>query len=225
MIHNKLNELFNQTPHSLKNIIQFPIRSNLNDKLDKTEKIRSELGVCMSLEQNTFKMMTSLVYLDLSLSKIWSLKSGCFNGLVNLKRLNLNFCNINQIEENAFSSSLANLEALILSHNKLRLIEKHYFNNLLNLKQLNLSNNKLESIQDGSFNCLKNLNGLDLSSNNKLNSIKCDVFEQNVNLRQLILDVILKNDDFEEHFISNNNLKLRINFISLENDLNNNYLS
>ncbi len=181
----------------------------------------------MCIEKNTFVIMTNLVYLDLSLSKIWILKSNCFNGLNNLKRLNLNFCNINHIEEDAFSSCLANLETLVLSHNKLKLVETYHFKSLFNLKQLNLSNNNLELVKYGSFDCLKNLISLDLSSNQKLNSIKADIFQNLVNLRQLRLDDILKDylNENKNDLQQDSNIKLKVDFISFENDLNNNFLS
>ena len=124
---------------------------------------------CISIKKGTFKNVNTLAYLtftdpEFHPSEIFSLNSGCFNGLSLLKSIFLGNCGIEIIYEDVFSN-LTNLESLYLSENNLKIINSKLFSGLINLKQLHLSDCSIEIIEAHSFDGLNNLLYLDLSLN------------------------------------------------------------
>ena len=91
-----------------------------------------------------------------------------------LRELSIRKCNIEMIEDDAFSN-LKQLVSLDLYRNLLVTLKPHYFSELINLEYLELSDNRIESIEKNVFSNLKNLRELDLS-NNKLSILDRELF-------------------------------------------------
>ncbi|CAF0942263.1 unnamed protein product [Brachionus calyciflorus] len=85
-----------------------------------------------------------LVEIDLSRNYLFVLDEGCFDGMVNLKRLNMSKNYLSKIQSNF--KNLKKLEYLNLSLNRISQIDEDSFNGLDNLIYLNLSNNNLKLI-------------------------------------------------------------------------------
>jgi len=78
------------------------------------------------------------VILDLAFNVIKEITPGCFDGLVNLKKL---FLSANKIKKMQGFDNLPSLEVLDLGDNKIRKIES--LENLGGLRELHLAKNKL----------------------------------------------------------------------------------
>lgn len=94
--------------------------------------------------------------------------STVFEGLDNLRILDLSFNLMKTIDPNVFSHT-PKLERLDLSFNKLSNLNTEMFQYLNNLKYLNLSKNEIRSIKTPTFDHLENIECLCLN----LNSIAC----------------------------------------------------
>ena len=88
-----------------------------------------------------------------------SLRSHDFEGLVNLKRLDLRETGLSSLPAGVFSG-LAALETLELDKNRLRSLPAGVFSDLLNLKTLELHRNELNSLPYDEFEALLNLTKL-----------------------------------------------------------------
>lgn len=82
----------------------------------------------------------------------------------NLLALNLQSCNITDIDDDAFRG-LTNLEKLSLPSNNISRVKDRWFRELMSLQQLDLSYNQITSIEPAAFQRLPNLRRLDLTQN------------------------------------------------------------
>ncbi|CAG9798450.1 unnamed protein product [Chironomus riparius] len=92
----------------------------------------------LSLQKNSFKI----------------LKAEWFQPLVKLEELRLDFNEIEEIPENAFSS-IKNLRLLSMTYNKLKVLSAKSFGNLSKLNDYNFFNNHLNAIDENLLNSLK----------------------------------------------------------------------
>lgn len=136
-----------------------------------------------SLDRYILLAMPELSNLNFSNNNIKQIAASAFQGLYNLKSLNLSHNNLESVY--TWLANLHNLQSLDLSFNTIKQIETSAFNNLNNFKILNLSNNKLETVGIWLAN-LHSLQFLDLSSNN-ITSIVPHAFRDLGNLQTLLL--------------------------------------
>ncbi|XP_066992534.2 leucine-rich repeat transmembrane neuronal protein 3 [Anabrus simplex] len=158
-----------------------------------------EMHLCFSLSitYNILSEIPSDIFLNLGLIKleelvlrnngISTLQNNSFNGLVNLKHLDLSRNLLSHIHPAAFNSCCNNINILQLSYNSLREIEflsklnrlqsfsaafnnisslnETTFDNCWQLKSINLSHNEIRNISEGAFQNIIDLSELNLSSN------------------------------------------------------------
>jgi len=114
------------------------------------------------------KYNISSTYIDLSKQKIVSIDANTFQGLSNLKSLNLFSNPLRSIDANAFQG-LSNLEELNLRGHELRSIDANTFQGLSNIKWLYFAGSgtwsKISSIDANLFQGLTKLVYLDLRYN------------------------------------------------------------
>ena len=91
------------------------------------------------------------------------IKSNTFQGLKELKKLDLSENQINSIEPNGLN--IESLEKLFLSKNQLTIIEKHSFIGLKKLRILHLNDNQIKAIETKSLDVFKNLEEFNLLFN------------------------------------------------------------
>ncbi|XP_058630211.1 leucine-rich repeat-containing protein 4 [Onychostoma macrolepis] len=141
-----------------------------------------------SIPSYAFNRVPSLMRLDLGeLRKLEYISDGAFEGLVNLKYLNLGMCNIRgempnltplvgleelEISENLFPEikpgsfrGLSSLKKLWIMNSQIGLIERNAFDDLASLVELNLAHNNLSSLPHDLFTPLKFLVELHLHHN------------------------------------------------------------
>uniref|UniRef100_A0A8C1KG88 Leucine rich repeat containing 4.1 n=1 Tax=Cyprinus carpio TaxID=7962 RepID=A0A8C1KG88_CYPCA len=141
-----------------------------------------------SIPSYAFNRVPSLMRLDLGeLRKLEYISDGAFEGLVNLKYLNLGMCNIRgempnltplvgleelEISENLFPEikpgsfrGLSSLKKLWIMNSQIGLIERNAFDDLASLVELNLAHNNLSSLPHDLFTPLKYLVELHLHHN------------------------------------------------------------
>lgn len=111
--------------------------------------------------------MGLLTLLQLEQNSILSIRDGAFNGLENLRELNLSGNSIRQLSANTFP--LNRLEILDLCNNDLNIIRGQAFRELRSLHTLNISNNALNELDDQTFFGLIKLKILLLKDNHILN--------------------------------------------------------
>ena len=104
-----------------------------------------------------------MLELYLGLNRLVKIKSNTFQGLKELKKLDLSENQINSIEPNAFN--IESLEKLFLSKNQLTIIEKHSFVGLKNLRILHLNDNQIKAIETKSLDGFKDLEEFNLLFN------------------------------------------------------------
>ncbi|KAI5094275.1 leucine-rich repeat-containing protein 4, partial [Silurus meridionalis] len=127
-----------------------------------------------SIPSYAFNRVPSLMRLDLGeLRKLEYISDGAFEGLVNLKYLNLGMCNIKGEIPNL--NSLLVLEELEISENFYPVIKPSYFRGLTSLKKLWIMNSKIGLIERNAFDDLSSLVDLNLAHNN-LSSLPYDLF-------------------------------------------------
>ena len=127
--------------------------------------------ICLNLSSNRiysvhaklFNNLTSLEELNLSRNKLESIGEYAFSGLSSLKRLDLDSNSIISMHSNAFSG-LTNLGELIIKNNKIVSLDSLLFRGLTNLKVLHLQYNELFSLES-LFIEPCNLSVLNLSAN------------------------------------------------------------
>uniref|UniRef100_A0A4W4FNE1 Ig-like domain-containing protein n=1 Tax=Electrophorus electricus TaxID=8005 RepID=A0A4W4FNE1_ELEEL len=141
-----------------------------------------------SIPSYAFNRVPSLMRLDLGeLRKLEYISEGAFEGLVNLKYLNLGMCNIRgeipnlsplvaleelEISENFFPEitpssfrGLASLRKLWVMNSNVALIERNAFDGLASLAELNLAHNNLSSLPHDLFAPLRHLVEIHLHHN------------------------------------------------------------
>ncbi|XP_063072855.1 leucine-rich repeat-containing protein 4 [Engraulis encrasicolus] len=141
-----------------------------------------------SIPSYAFNRVPSLMRLDLGeLRKLEYISDGAFEGLQNLKYLNLGMCNIRgeipnlsplfgleelEISENVFSDikpgsfrGLRSLKKLWIMNSKIGMIERNAFDELPSLVELNLAHNNLSTLPHNLFTPLRYLVELHLHHN------------------------------------------------------------
>ncbi|KAM4651047.1 leucine-rich repeat-containing protein 4B isoform 1-T2 [Discoglossus pictus] len=126
-----------------------------------------------SIPSYAFNRVPSLRRLDLGeLKKLEYISEAAFEGLVNLRYLNLGMCNLKDIPN---LTALVRLEELELSGNRLEMIRPGSFQGLTSLRKLWLMHAHVAIIERNAFDDLKSLEELNLSHNN-LMSLPHDLF-------------------------------------------------
>ncbi|XP_077449970.1 leucine-rich repeat-containing protein 4 [Stigmatopora argus] len=127
-----------------------------------------------SIPSYAFNRVPSLMRLDLGeLRKLEYISEGAFEGLKNLKYLNLGMCNIKGDMPNM--SPLKGLEELEISENHFPVIKPSSFNGLRSLKKLWVMNSQITVVERNAFDGLPSLVELNLAHNN-LSSVPHDLF-------------------------------------------------
>uniref|UniRef100_A0A3B4TC46 Leucine rich repeat containing 4 n=2 Tax=Seriola TaxID=8160 RepID=A0A3B4TC46_SERDU len=127
-----------------------------------------------SIPSYAFNRVPSLMRLDLGeLRKLEYISEGAFEGLQNLKYLNLGMCNIRGDMPNL--SPLKGLEELEISENHFPEIKPGSFKGLRSLKKLWVMNSQITVIERNAFDDLKSLVELNLAHNN-LSAVPHDLF-------------------------------------------------
>ncbi|XP_076345606.1 toll-like receptor 2 isoform X2 [Tachypleus tridentatus] len=160
------------------------------------------------LENNSFSTLKNLEYLNLASNPIKSsINRLYFNGLENLKELDLSSSLITKIEDFAFES-LKSLERLLLNNNNIIDLNNNTFHGLTNLTYLFIrSNNLILRSYSYPFHKMPSLEVLILSDNN-IRLLDSATFSRSSNLELLFLSnnfVAPWNDSLFE-----NNPKLRV---------------
>ena len=120
-----------------------------------------------------FHRVPSLRRLDLGeLRKLEYISEAAFEGLVNLRFLNLGMCGLKDIPN---LTPLVRLEELELSGNQLGIVRPGSFQGLVSLRKLWLMHSRVSVIERNAFDDLKNLEELNLS-HNSLHSLPHDLF-------------------------------------------------
>ncbi|KAG9349944.1 hypothetical protein AGOR_G00093210 [Albula goreensis] len=120
-----------------------------------------------------FNRVPSLRRLDLGeLKKLAYISEAAFEGLINLRYLNLGMCGLKDIPN---LTPLVRLEELELSGNRLEIIRPGSFQGLVSLRKLWLMHSQVSVIERNAFDDLKNLEELNLS-HNSLHSLPHDLF-------------------------------------------------
>uniref|UniRef100_A0A3Q4GXH7 Leucine rich repeat containing 4Bb n=1 Tax=Neolamprologus brichardi TaxID=32507 RepID=A0A3Q4GXH7_NEOBR len=120
-----------------------------------------------------FHRVPSLRRLDLGeLRKLDFISEAAFEGLINLRFLNLGMCGLKDIPN---LTPLVRLEELELSGNQLGIVRPGSFQGLVSLRKLWLMHSRVSVIERNAFDDLKNLEELNLS-HNSLHSLPHDLF-------------------------------------------------
>lgn len=135
-----------------------------------------------SIPEKVSPMVTTF---DLSGNYFPALEPNKFENLTRLTELQLQFCGITVLHEDAFDG-LVNLTILDLGHNLLTSLKPSMFRRVTKLKTLILHGNKINFISEKTFEHLPALSYLDLSANN-LNKISGYEFKSMSSVRQLKL--------------------------------------
>ncbi|XP_007882747.1 leucine-rich repeat-containing protein 4B-like [Callorhinchus milii] len=126
-----------------------------------------------SIPSYAFNRVQSLRRLDLGeLKKLEYISDAAFEGLMNLRYLNLGMCNLVEIPN---LTPLSRLEELELSGNRLEIIQPGSFQGLTSLRKLWLMHAQIQLIERNAFDDLQSLEELNLSHNN-LTSLPHDLF-------------------------------------------------
>ncbi|XP_072535316.1 leucine-rich repeat-containing protein 4C [Salminus brasiliensis] len=126
-----------------------------------------------TLPAYAFHRVPSLRRLDLGeLRKLSFISEAAFEGLVNLRFLNLGMCGLKDVPN---LTPLVRLEELELSGNQLGVVRPGSFQGLVSLRKLWLMHSRIALIERNAFDDLKNLEELNLS-HNSLHSLPHDLF-------------------------------------------------
>uniref|UniRef100_A0A4W4GMM2 Leucine rich repeat containing 4Bb n=1 Tax=Electrophorus electricus TaxID=8005 RepID=A0A4W4GMM2_ELEEL len=126
-----------------------------------------------TLPAYAFHRVPSLRRLDLGeLRKLSFISDAAFEGLVNLRFLNLGMCGLKDVPN---LTPLVRLEELELSGNQLGVVRPGSFQGLVSLRKLWLMHSRISLIERNAFDDLKNLEELNLS-HNSLHSLPHDLF-------------------------------------------------
>lgn len=137
-----------------------------------------------SLLPNMLQSLTALTFIDLSRNHRISLqnKLGEFVQSDTLKKIDLSFCNMDEIELDGFPA----LKIAILKGNMIRSLTKESFSNSQMLEILDLSQNAINSVDSGTFRKLKHLKNVNLSFN-MIPKLERDTLKENELLTRLDL--------------------------------------
>lgn len=102
--------------------------------------------------------------LDLSKAGHLTMSDHGFKDFTSLRELNVSGTRLNSLKQSWFLVRSA-MESLDISHNYLNKVFRNSFINLSNLKHLNLSHNDIDSVEINAFADISFLNNLDLSFN------------------------------------------------------------
>ncbi|XP_076368759.1 uncharacterized protein LOC143256026 isoform X2 [Tachypleus tridentatus] len=134
------------------------------------------------------ELASGVQVLNISKNKIRILHRDAFLqvGLVNLQKVFLSHCDIDQVNEYAFNR-LTNLVELDLSYNKLTIIPSASFIHVPRLRELKFSGNLLSTLPNHAFSSAKALKSLELS-NCHIHTITANAFNGLENLQVLRID-------------------------------------
>ncbi|XP_069485665.1 leucine-rich repeat-containing protein 4 [Ambystoma mexicanum] len=149
------------------------IPSGAFEYLSKLRELWLRNNPIESIPSYSFNRVPSLMRLDLGeLKKLVYISEGAFEGLYNLKYLNLGMCNIRDMPN---LTPLVGLEELEISGNSLPEIKPGSFHGLRSLKKLWIMNSQINWIERNAFDDLTSLVELNLAHNN-LTSLPHDLF-------------------------------------------------
>ncbi|XP_010019888.1 PREDICTED: leucine-rich repeat-containing protein 4, partial [Nestor notabilis] len=145
------------------------IPSGAFEYLSKLRELWLRNNPIESIPSYAFNRVPSLMRLDLGeLKKLEYISEGAFEGLYNLKYLNLGMCNIKDMPN---LTPLVGLEELEMSGNNFPEIKPGSFHGLKSLKKLWIMNSQINLIERNAFDDLTALVELNLAHNN-LSSLK-----------------------------------------------------
>ncbi|OCT87165.1 leucine-rich repeat-containing protein 4 [Xenopus laevis] len=149
------------------------IPSGAFEYLSKLRELWLRNNPIESIPSYAFNRVPSLMRLDLGeLKKLEYISEGAFEGLYNLKYLNLGMCNIRDMPN---LTPLVGLEELEISGNNFPEIKPGSFHSLRSLKKLWIMNSQINTIQRNAFDDLMSLVELNLAHNN-VTSLPHDLF-------------------------------------------------
>ena len=181
----KLTTLFlppNITPPLL------PGAGTISPVANRTPKVRDAIVAAVpgltSAANVTATHLAAITELDLSESKITALKTGDFDGLINLEGLRIGDT-LSSLPDGIFDN-LTRLEGLVLA-GTLPSLPDGIFDNLLNLKTLAISGTQLSSLPDGIFDYFTNMQTFGLV-NTQLTSLPDGIFDNFTNVPFIYLN-------------------------------------
>ncbi|XP_017320654.1 leucine-rich repeat-containing protein 4.2 [Ictalurus punctatus] len=149
------------------------IPSGAFEYLSKLRELWLRNNPIESIPSYAFNRVPSLMRLDLGeLKKLQYISEGAFEGLYNLKYLNLGMCNLREMP---VLSPLVGLEELEMSENYFPDIKPGSFRGLKSLKKLWIMNSKITTMERNAFDDVTALVELNLAHNN-LSSLPHDLF-------------------------------------------------
>ncbi|XP_072527653.1 leucine-rich repeat-containing protein 4C [Salminus brasiliensis] len=126
-----------------------------------------------SIPSYAFNRLPSLRRLDLGeLKRLSYISDGAFEGLGNLRYLNLGMCNLKEVPN---IQPLVRLDELEMSGNQLTVIRPGSFKGLIHLQKLWMMHAQIQTIERNSFDDLQSLGELNLAHNN-LTFVPHDLF-------------------------------------------------
>lgn len=179
------------------------IRSTSDMISDSLKRLDLSNNKLTNLQPTMLANLPSLTYIDLSRNHRISLmsKQEEFVQSSTLKRIDLSFCNMDNIELEGFP----NLMTAILRGNMIRQLTRESFINTKLLENLDLSQNAIVSVEHNTFKKLKHLKVLNLSFN-MISKIERDTFKENEILTKL---------DVSRNFISRFNRIVATSLVNL----------
>ena len=132
-----------------------------------------DINRCQDVMEDDLAQITTPLIIT-SFPELTELRSGDFDGLSSLRRLDLSDNQLTELPDDLFSALLA-LTTLDLSGNQLTALPQDVFSALLALTTLDLSDNQLTALLENVFSALLALTTLDLSDN-RLTALPDDVF-------------------------------------------------
>ncbi|KAK1785028.1 hypothetical protein P4O66_018460, partial [Electrophorus voltai] len=149
------------------------IPSGAFEYLSKLRELWLRNNPIESIPSYAFNRVPSLMRLDLGeLKKLEYISEGAFEGLYNLKYLNLGMCNLREVP---VLSPLVGLEELEMSENYFPEIKPGSFRGLKSLKKLWIMNSRITTMERNAFDDVTALVELNLAHNN-LSSLPHDLF-------------------------------------------------
>lgn len=137
----------------------------------------------LTLEQNNFMGLTSLIDIDVSHNKLTGIPSNIFAHNGKLWYADFSYNQIGEIGLLAFAGA-TNMERFDISHNFLKIISPNVLVNHVNLWYANFSYNQITEIDSLAFAGVTKLEKLDVS-HNLLTSIPSNVFANNKELEDI----------------------------------------
>uniref|UniRef100_A0A1A8FQN5 Leucine rich repeat containing 4C n=1 Tax=Nothobranchius korthausae TaxID=1143690 RepID=A0A1A8FQN5_9TELE len=134
------------------------------DYLSKLKELWLRNNPIESIPSYAFNRVPSLRRLDLGeLKRLSYISEGAFEGLSNLRYLNLGMCNLKEIPN---LTPLVKLDELEMSGNQLSIIRPGSFKGLIHLQKLWMMHAQIQTIERNSFDDLQSLVELNLAHNN-----------------------------------------------------------